>query len=310
VRDADLNRRVASVLMYRMSTTRTGRFPIGFRRGRGEWQKDMPASAMWARENGFALMDLSTYTPADGAVLKAAGLALGSIDLLDFSKLTALDEGLRKDVIARNVAYIKSSAAAGARLFFTIVPGESSRTRTENYRLAVESFAPLAEAAAGVDAKIVIEGYPGGAPNYALLCCTPDTVRAFLKDLNSPGLGLNYDPSHLVRLSVDPVRFLKEFLPHVHHVHGKDTAVDAEAVYEYGLYQGSPFAQDHAFGQLVWRYTIPGHGQVPWTDVFAILAAGGYKGAVSIELEDEHFNGSEAGEKAGLLHGLNFLRGA
>jgi hypothetical protein len=31
---------------------------------------------------------------------------------------------------------------------------------------------------------------------------------------------------------------------------------------------------------------------------------------VSIELEDENFNGSEAGEKAGLIHSLNFLIGA
>ena len=31
---------------------------------------------------------------------------------------------------------------------------------------------------------------------------------------------------------------------------------------------------------------------------------------VSVELEDENFNGSEAGEKAALLHSLDFLRSA
>ena len=34
-----------------------------------------------------------------------------------------------------------------------------------------------------------------------------------------------------------------------------------EAVYEYGLYQGIAFEKGHGFGEHVWRYTLPGHGQ-------------------------------------------------
>jgi len=34
-----------------------------------------------------------------------------------------------------------------------------------------------------------------------------------------------------------------------------------------------------------------------------------YNDAVSIELEDMHFNGSEAGEKQGILLGAQFLEG-
>jgi sugar phosphate isomerase/epimerase len=132
-------------------------------------------------------------------------------------------------------------------------------------------------------------------------------VRSFLKDVGR-GAGLNYDPSHLVRLGVDHVRFLKEFAPHVKHVHAKDTDVNAEALYDFGT-QPATFAKPHGFGEWTWRYTIPGHGVVRWNEVAAILKSSGYRGAISIELEDEHFNGSEAGEKAGLLHSLNFLKG-
>ena len=67
-----------------------------------------------------------------------------------------------------------------------------------------------------------VGGWPGGAPHFASLVCTPETVRSFIKDVG-PAAGLNYDPSHLIRLGIDPIRFLREFVGHVYHVHGKDS---------------------------------------------------------------------------------------
>ncbi len=78
-------------------------------------------------------------------------------------------------------------------------------------------------------------------------------------------------------------------------------------VAEDGTEQPATFAKSHGFGSMHWRYTIPGHGCVRWTRAFQILEANGYQGAVSIELEDENFNGSEAGEKQGILSGSAFL---
>jgi sugar phosphate isomerase/epimerase len=195
------------------------------------------------------------------------------------------------------------------KIFFTVVGGDPSKKRAENYKIAVDSFAPIAEAAAAAGASVAVEGYPGGPPHLALLCTTPETCREFLKDLPR-GLTLNYDPSHLIRLGVDHVRFLKEFISHVVHVHGKDTELFPEAVYEFGLYQPAAFTPGHSFGEYAWRYTIPGHGVARWTEIFKTLAANQYRGLVSIELEDENFNGTEDGDKAGLVNSLNFLRGA
>jgi sugar phosphate isomerase/epimerase len=290
--------------------TRTGSFPIGFRLGWTEWFKNLPAVTAWARQQGFEAVDVGRFKPEDLTLIRNAGLSVGTVDLIDFHKLCAPDAGERKATIDANVEYIKTAGSGGAKTFFTIVPGEASRKRAENYRIAVESFGPLAQAADSVGAKIVIEGYPGGPPHYALLCCTPETCRSFIKDVGGKSVGLNYDPSHLIRLGVDPIRFVKEFTPHIYHVHGKDTELMPEAVYEYGLYQDSVIDPGHGFGQNVWRYTIPGSGQMRWTEGFKILSSAGYKGFVCIELEDENFNGSEDGEKAGLKHGLAFLAGA
>lgn len=289
--------------------TRTGKYKIGFRRGWSDWQKNVAAVVSFASDHGFKGVDLNKATPDDVAVVKSAGLQLGSVDLVDFVNIATADAGKRAELRTQNIEYIKQTAALGAKVFFTVINGETSRNRTENYKAAVEAFAPLAEAAASAGATIALEGYPGGFPHFSMLGTSPETCRAFFKDIPH-GLSLNYDPSHLIRLGVDHVRFLREFAPKVVHVHGKDTELLPEAVYEYGLYQPAAFAEGRGFGANTWRYTIPGHGVARWTEIFTILKDAGYGGMVSIELEDEFFNGSEAGEKEGLLNSLNFLKSA
>jgi sugar phosphate isomerase/epimerase len=292
--------------------TRTGNFPIGFRRGWGDWQRpDLKALCDWAKGAGFEVLDLGWATPADIRTVESSGLRLGSVDLLDFGSILHSDEAKRREHVAGNVAYVKEVSAAGAKLFFTaIIPGDPTRKRSENYALAVETYGPIVDAIRSAGAKLVIEGWPGRAPHYPSLCCTPETCRAFLRDAGE-GVGLNYDPSHLIRLGVDPLRFLREFCPHVHHAHAKDAQLIAEAAYEFGLYQPAALVEPPwRFGEHAWRYTIPGHGQMDWGEAFRILSEGGYAGAVCVELEDDHFNGTEAGEKLGLTRSLEFLRQA
>jgi sugar phosphate isomerase/epimerase len=95
----------------------------------------------------------------------------------------------------------------------------------------------------------------------------------------------------------------------VHHVHGKDTELLAENLYEFGNEQPPTFAQRIRYGALHWRYTIPGHGCMRWPEALGILKAHGYAGCVSIELEDANFNGTTEGEQFGILQGAHFLQG-
>ena len=293
--------------------TRTAQFPIGLRRMHFDWHKDLAALIGWARSSGFESIDLNQATVADVTALRAAGIRLGSVDLIEMGKLLAVDPAERRDRIERNIAYVKEMAGAGATIFFTVlIPGDPTKKRSENYALAVETIQPLAQAAADAGVKIAIEGWPGPAPHFAALCCTPESCRAFIRDTNPNSVGINYDPSHLIRLGVDPNCFLREFVKFIPHVHAKDSELFPEAVYELGLYQDSisPDRLPHRYGSHAWRYTIPGHGQARWTEIFRILEENQYGGVVSVELEDENFNGSEEGEKQGLLHSLSFLRSA
>ena len=298
---------MATALASDIARTRTGNFPIGFRRLWFDWHKDLPALIAWAKENRFGVIDLGPDAEQTVPPLLKGGLRPGSIDLADWQGLISPDAEVRRKAVEKNVAYIKACAAFGPMNYFTVMlPKQPELPRAENFRYMVESFQQLAPAIESSKAKIVIEGWPGPGA----LCCTPETYGAFFRECSSPAFGINYDPSHLLRMGIDPLRFLREFVARVYHVHGKDTELFPEALYLYGSEQPPTFGKGHGFGAMNWRYTIPGHGVAPWSEIFAVLAKAGYAGAVSVELEDENFNGAPEKEKAGLLHGRNFLQSA
>ena len=286
--------------------TRTGNFPIGFRRGNSRWQRDLPSLLEWAVQNDLEVIDLTT-DPADAVKAAAeAGLRIGSIDLPDAPGMIAADAGRRAEALARNSDCIRACTTDGPQNFFAVMlPADPRLPRVRNYGYMVESFGALAAVLEESGSHYVIEGWPGPGA----LCCTPETCRAFLRDVPSPSMSLNYDPSHLIRMGIDPLRFLEEFIDRVQHVHGKDTEILAENLYEYGHEQPATFAERISYGAHSWRYTIPGQGLFRWGEGLRILAESGYGGCVSIELEDANFNGAEEMEKQGILHGARFLTG-
>lgn len=290
-----------------MLQTRTGSFPIGFRRGWGAWQKDLTALIGWSKDNGFSVIDLGSDADVTGAEVAAAGMTVGSADLLHWSALISADAAERSDAVAKNAAYFEKCAAHGIKNYFTVMlPKDASKSRKENFDLMVLGLNELTPHLEKHGGRLVIEGWPGPGA----LCCTPEGYRAAIKECPSTAVGINYDPSHLIRMGIDPIRFVEEFADRVYHVHGKDTEVFNDGLYEYGTEQPATFAKARGFGAWHWRYTIPGHGQMRWSKAFEILKAAGYQGAVSIELEDENFNGTDEGDQAGIIAGGQFLASA
>jgi sugar phosphate isomerase/epimerase len=280
--------------------TLTGNYPIGFRRGGWAWQSEISTAVDWAKSNGFGALDLSR-NPDEIAPVLASGLRVGSVDLLEWQGLISADASKRAESVDRNNRYI---AECGAQNYFAVmIPSDQSLPRKENLDYMFDSLnkiAPELEAAGG---KLVIEGWPGAGS----LVCTPETFRATFAACPSPSIGINYDPSHLLRMGIDPIRFLKEFVSRVGHVHGKDTEILAADLYEYGHELPASYKPDPFCGSSAWRYTIPGHGGTAWKEVFRILQENNYAGAVSIELEDKNYNGTTEGEQLGLISGAKFL---
>ena len=286
--------------------TRTGNFPIGFRRGGGEWQADLSALLAWATSNELEVIDLRSDADRTGQIVLDAGMKIGSVDLPDVKGLITADKGRRKAAIERNADFVRACAKLGSvNYFVTMLPDDPALPRAENFGYMVESFGELAAVLEQNNAKLVIEGWPGPGA----LCCTPEGYRRFFTEVSSPVMGINYDPSHLIRMRIDHIRFLREFGDRVFHTHGKDTQLLDDQLYEYGSEQPPTFAKPMAYAGMTWRYTIPGHGIAHWIEIFSILQEKDYRGAVSIELEDAFFHREPEAEKQGILQGAHFLTG-
>ncbi len=122
---------------------------------------------------------------------------------------------------------------------------------------------PLVEYAAARGVRLVIENcpmegwHPDGYP--ANLAYSPELWH-WLADL---GLYLNFDPSHLVWLGIDPVAALTAHVDRVLHVQAKDAQVDAAratATASSARSIDKPSPWDSGW----WRYRIPGLGEVDW----------------------------------------------
>jgi sugar phosphate isomerase/epimerase len=285
-----------------VAKTRTGQLGIGFRRVRH--QQDVGAMVAWAKENGFECVDVAGGD-AEAVSQVAAGMPVGAADLPAGRGMISPDKGKRREAVAAQQQFVRRCAEATRNFFVVMLPEDPARKRRDNFADMVDSYAELMPVLAEHDARLVVEGWPGPGA----LCCTPEAYRAFLKEMDSPAAAINYDPSHLLRMGIDPLRFLREFGDRVGHVHGKDTELLSEGLYEFGHEQPPTFAPTPAFGAASWRYCIPGHGQVRWGEALRLLAAAGYRGYVSVELEDGDFNGSEAGEKLGLVLARQYLEG-
>jgi len=287
--------------------TATGNFPLGWRRRNFAWEQDLDSMIAWALANDLEVIDLGRDADRIAKTVIDAGLRVGSADLTVWVEMMSADAGRRREAVARNADYVRACAAAGAKTFFIVMlPEDPARSRAENFGYMIDSYGELSATFEECGAYLAIEGWPGPGS----LVCTPETYRAFIKQVGSPNMGVNYDPSHLLRMGIDPIRFLKEFVGRVFHVHGKDCMIIDENLYQYGNLQEATFGSPFKYGGMNWRYTIPGHGLSDWKIILSVLEDSGYSGCVSIELEDHYYDDTEYDQKQGVLQGVKFLAGS
>jgi sugar phosphate isomerase/epimerase len=262
----------------------------------------------WCAEAGFQSVDVGVVTPEIKRAADAAGLVLGSSDLPGLRELLSRDPAKQAQGAESAKAAIRAAAEHGAKVMFGVFyPEDAALGRKGNFEIWKETIPPIVSFAESQGVGIAMEGWPGGSPHYPALGCTPEMWRAMFAHCPSPALGLNYDPSHLVRIGVDWRRALDEFASRVLHVHGKDTDIDAERLYEYGNL-GPSLGSARAFGEGWWRYTIPGDGLVDWGHLVRRLEDAGFDGIVSVELEDHRYHRTWEKESEGLRRSLAHLR--
>jgi sugar phosphate isomerase/epimerase len=263
---------------------------IGFRMPGKSRELPFEELCRWAVSAGFGSIDLSGPNPEQINAARAAGLEIGTIDLPGTRDLVSPDPSRQAAGADAAKAAIAATAENGCtRMFCVFVPEDHSRKRRESFDVWKETFPAVAAFAEAKGVRIAMEGWPGPGPHYPALGCTPEMWRAMFAAVPSKAFGLNYDPSHLVRIGVDYRRALDEFGERIIHVHGKDTDIDAERLYEHGNL-GPTFRKPVGYSESWWRYTIPGEGLVEWHRVIGRLEDFGFNDVVSVELEDYRYS--------------------
>ena len=89
---------------------------------------------------------------------------------------------------------------------------------------------------------------------------------------HSEVIGLEWDPSHLICMFIDPVANLRKFGKRVYHVHAKDAHVNRDLLSQYGIWH--PGVIEHCFA---------GFGDTDWNLCIKELLRQGYQGDLNIE---------------------------
>ena len=211
--------------------------------------------------------------------------ALGSYE-------NVLDPEKGKDKAKYFERLLKKAAVVGVGVVGTFAGRDPEKSVDDNIPLFKEVWTPLAKRAEDLGVKIAFENcpmfhsFPFRGVNIAF---TPRAWDMMFEAVPSSALGLEYDPSHLICLLIDPVKVIHRYGARIYHVHAKDAEVVWRNVERVGI-----------MGSGAVRHRSPGLGDSPWEKIISALVECGYRGNLDIEgRHDPVFRGEL--EEQGLL---------
>jgi sugar phosphate isomerase/epimerase len=283
--------------------------------------------AAWAAQEGFEALEVAAWPalgdrPFTATHLDVDGFGPAEADRvrdlfgrhgLTLSSLAYYDNNLHPDpderaaVNAHVASCIDAAALLGAPTVGTFVGRDPNLTVADNLRAAEKVFAPLVDRAGEKGVKIIVENcvmegwHPDGYPGN--LAYSPE-LWEWMFDL---GLYLNYDPSHLVWMGIDPVEAVRPYIDRIPHAQAKDIELFPERRNRYG-WPGKAVAREDPWDVGWWRYRVPGRGEVDWPKLVDTLYEGGFDGVLSVEHEDPVWGGTEDRVRTGLQVAYRTLR--
>ncbi len=163
-----------------------------------------------------------------------------------------------------------------------------------------EVFRDLTKKAADKNLNMAIENCTmGGTWDHATcnIGFNPKAWKLMFQEVTAENFGLEWEPTHQMVQLIDPVAQLREWVPKIVHMHGKDATIDWDGVRRYGVLGASEFVY----------HRTPGFGDTNWRDIFTILHQNGYEGDICIEgYHDPVYR--DDWEMTGQLHALHYLK--
>ncbi len=173
-------------------------------------------------------------------------------------------------------------------------------TIDDNLPAFSEVWRPLAEEAADFGLRLAFEnctmfkGYPVRGIN---LCHTPYAYQRMFEQVPAPNLGIELDPSHLLKQRIDPVAFVHRFGERIFHLHAKDHQHLPAELELHG-----------SFDPRTSRDRLPGEGEIDFPALFQGLAETGYRGDVTLEVERQALPEDQTQQLLAMSRAVDYLR--
>jgi sugar phosphate isomerase/epimerase len=190
------------------------------------------------------------------------------------------DHAERRRQVERQQVAIDLAVRLGTRFCRTLSgqrwPGLS---RNDGIARAVEGLVRSLDYAAKRGVVLCLENhYKDGTWQYPEFAQPEDIFLEILERVDSPWLGVQYDPSNAIVGGYDPIRFLEQVMPRVVTMHASDRALAPGATLEdLREADGRTGYSDKL------RHGEVGQGLIDYDAIFAILARAGYAGWISVE---------------------------
>jgi sugar phosphate isomerase/epimerase len=190
------------------------------------------------------------------------------------------DEHERTRQIERQRAAIDLAIRLGTR-FCRTLSGQRRRglTRAQGIERTVDALRRAVEYAERRDVVLCLENhYKDGTWTYPEFAQPEDIFLEILDRVDSPRLGVQYDPSNAILGGYDPIRFLEKTMPRVVAMHASDRYLAAGATLD------DLRESDGAIGYSdKLRHGEIGKGLIDYDAIFRILARAGFSGWISVE---------------------------
>ena len=214
------------------------------------------------------------------------------------------DESKREAYIQHLYKLMDAAVLLNVNMITTFIGRDPKKTVSENLELVKKIWPPILEYAEQKGVRIAIENCPmlfteDEWPGGQNLMTSPANWRKVFEILDSPNLGLNYDPSHFVWQQIDYIKPIYEFKDKIFHVHYKDIKVYREKLEDVGV-MATPLEY--------MTPKIPGLGDVDWGKYVSALTDIGYTGYTCIEIEDKAFEDSLERAKKAIQLSAAYLR--
>ena len=256
---------------------------------------DRVADMDFARDNGFFGLELMCWN-SDG-LLESADAVKRNMDERGLEVITLgfwgnnLDPAERDAWRRRQSGALDIAARWGVRKVATFAGRDGTTDLDGNLREFKAFWSPLVKKAEDLGIQICFENCPMFDPRGLRsinIAISPAVWERIFDAIDSPALGLQFDPSHLYWEQIDYLAALRKFAPKVGLVHAKDTEILPDTLASVGV-----------LGAGWWRYRLPGLGKIDWKAFVSTLREVGYSGDLAIEHEDPLYEGEKAHE--GLL---------